>query len=156
MQPVDVLNTYIYNRETGEFAWMGRRKGQRTFLGHTTPKGYLRLRVNKRYYPAHHLVWLLETGSLPSLLIDHIDGNKQNNRFSNLREVVAVVNSQNQRSPHATNKSGYLGVSKFRNKWRAQIKSNGGSVHLGMFETPELAYAAYLEAKRKLHPGCTI
>lgn len=154
MTPDDVLRAYQYDPETGTFSW---REGARARPpGHTSPKGYLRIRVGMRYYPAHHLVWLVEHGAMPHGQVDHIDGEPSNNIITNLRVVAPVINSQNQRRAHTTSKSGLLGASPSHDKWRAQIKVHGVSVHLGLFSTPEAAHAAYLEAKREMHPGCTI
>lgn len=65
---------------------------------------------------------------------------------------------QNQRRAHANSTSGFLGVHyKARNnKWAAQIQVNKKRKHLGLFDTPEEAHAAYLKAKRELHDTCTI
>jgi hypothetical protein len=71
--------------------------------------------------------------------------------------VSASVNQQNHRVARVDNKCGLLGVSSSGKRWQARIGHPGGKdAYLGLFDTPELAHAAYLEAKRRLHPGCTI
>jgi hypothetical protein len=102
------------------------------------------------------LAWFYTTGAWPKDQIDHIDGNKSNNRFANLREATPSQNTQNQRRAMRTNKLGILGVILARGKFRAQIWFDGKNKFLGYFATAEAAHAAYLAAKRKFHPTCTI
>lgn len=152
----EILRSYKYDCSTGGFLWSSTKMHIKRTPGHFASNGYLRLRFRDRYFPAHHLVWAIETGSLPSSQIDHIDGDRLNNRFSNLREVSPIENSQNQRYAHKTSKSGLLGASPSGKAWRAQIKVNKKSIHLGSFNTPDEAHSAYINAKRMLHKGCTI
>lgn len=106
---------------------------------------------------AHRLAWLLATGKWPVYAIDHIDGNRANNVWSNLREVAAVVNSQNQRQAHADSFVGLLGVSRHgKSGFQARIQVHGKTRFLGTHKTPQAAHEAYLEAKRALHEGCTL
>ena len=154
-----VLTQYHYKPATGQF----QRKTHTPDRGVIkNAKGYVRVFVGCKYYMAHHLVWLLHTGRLPNKQIDHINGKRDDNRFSNLREVSPIENSQNQRRAHKTSSTGLLGVSPIRQaglvnkRWRAQIKVGGRSIHLGTFASPADAHQAYINAKRKLHPGCTI
>jgi hypothetical protein len=96
------------------------------------------------------------TGRWPQFEIDHRNGIHDDNRWENLRDGTKSYNLQNQRKAHRNNKIGLLGVGKKRDGFQARIHLNGKTRYLGSFPTPELAYAAYLEAKRELHPGCTI
>jgi hypothetical protein len=82
--------------------------------------------------------------------LDHINGIRDDNRISNLREATNAENSQN-RQP--TGSIGLLGVSfeKKRNRYKSQIKVNGRVKTLGYFKTPIEAYQTYLAAKRELH-----
>lgn len=120
--------------------------------------GYITIRVSKKRYYAHRLAWLYVYGSFPKNDIDHINGIKDDNRISNLRDVLHSVNIQNKNRALGNNTSGYLGVNfhKENNKYRATICVDGTSSHIGYFINPELAYKAYLTAKRKLHAGCMI
>lgn len=154
-----VLEKYQYEPSTGQF----QHRSPTPNRGVTkTDKGYIRVFVGQKYYMAHHLVWLLHTGRLPNKTIDHINGQRDDNRFANLREVSPLENSQNQRRAHKTSATGLLGATPVRNsrmashRWRAQIRINGRTTHLGMFASAEDAHKAYLEAKRVHHPGCTI
>lgn len=88
--------------------------------------------------------------------IDHINGNKLDNRFCNLRQVSRFGNLQNMREATKKNKVGLLGVSAHQGKWRAQIMANGVITRKSGFDTPEAAHEAYLELKRQLHDTCSI
>jgi hypothetical protein len=82
--------------------------------------------------------------------VDHRDGDGLNNRRANLRLATAVQNAHN-RTKQANNTSGYKGVRRIGKRWRADIMSNGITNALGVFDTPEQAYAAYCEAATHLH-----
>ena len=106
-------------------------------------------------HQAHRIVWQLHNGQIPDgLQIDHINGIKDDNRIENLRLDVNKENPQNISEPQCNNTSGYLGVSwnEREKKWRAQIMVKGKRKYLGLYDTKEEAYEAYLAAKRDLHP----
>jgi hypothetical protein len=81
---------------------------------------------------------------------------KLNNAIANLRDVSPKVNKQNSRKAMIDSISGCLGVSQSKKRWKASIRVDGRSLYLGSFDTAELAHAAYVCAKRRLHEGCTI
>jgi hypothetical protein len=112
--------------------------------------------INRKRYAEHRLAWLYFYGSWPALFIDHINGNRSDNRISNLRDVPLVVNNQNQREPRGNNTNGFLGVRVRNERIYAEIAVNGKSIKLGNFPSKEAAHEAYVQAKRKLHPGCTL
>jgi len=148
-----------YNQETGVFTRLVRT-AQRVRVGDTAgckdTHGYLLIMIDRRPYKAHRLAWLHVHGVLPASQIDHIDGNPANNRISNLRDVSCSVNQQNRKLAQNGNKLGVLGVSRHGNKFRTRIVTDGKMRHIGVFDTPELAHAAYLAVKRRIHEGCTI
>lgn len=90
------------------------------------------------------------------MIIDHINGDASDNRLANLRCVDAFVNAQNIRAAKRTSSTGAIGVSAHKNGWRAQISTRGKNYQLGIFATLDEARNAYIEAKRRLHEGCTI
>lgn len=145
-----------YNPETGVFTWRVGRKGVRcagAVAGAMNARGYWRIGVDNRRYLAQGLAWLYMTGEFPPGDVDHRDGARANNRWANLRGVTRSVNNQNQRRARKDNRAGLLGVSPNRRKWAASINVDGVKTHLGSFDTPEQAHAAYLAAKREWHPG---
>ncbi len=151
-----------YNPQTGAFFWRVFRSG-RAIPGQQAAReprrsGYATVFVDGYLYAAHRLAWLYVTGEWPKGYIDHADGSKSNNVFSNLREATHRQNMENQRNAHRNNKTGLLGVTLHpkNRKYQARIQVDGRPQSLGYFQTPEEAHAAYLEAKRRLHDGCTI
>lgn len=151
-----------YDPLSGAFTWRTSGKGRRpdSAAGSVSQHGYVKIGVDgagQKY--AHRLAWLYMTGEWPKYEIDHIDGDRANNRFANLRDVKAFVNQQNKRKPQSNCDSGVLGVSWVRSRkhWVAQIRIPGvGNRAIGTFRNKDAAAAAYLAAKRRLHEGCTI
>lgn len=148
-----------YDPETGVFAWKKRtgRCSAGAIAGCQDDRGYVVLSIDGKRYYAHRLAWLYSTGQFPSKNIDHINGEKFDNRIKNLRDVNTQTNLQNLKKAMVTNKStGILGVRKLRGKFLAQITIEGKETHLGTFNSVEDAHAVYLQAKRRFHNGCTI
>jgi len=148
----DILS---YDSKTGIFTWrvmLAHRRKPGDLAGSKT-HGYIEIGIDNKSYRAHHLAWLYVHGEFPSMEIDHIDGNRENNAISNLRLATSRQNAHNKWNAHTNNASGFLGVTfhKQRGKWMAQIKNSGKNHNLGLFDTPEQAHAAYLHAKQKLH-----
>ena len=153
-----------YNPTTGLFTRLttsGRGPRCRAFavLGDRANcgAGYCQIMIDGKQHYAHRLAWLHIHGEWPSHHIDHIDGNQMNNRISNLRDAPRAINAQNQKTAQRSNRSGFLGVSKHKcGRFVAGVWVGGKSKYLGIFDTPEEAHEAYLEAKRAIHPGCVI
>ena len=96
-------------------------------------------------------------GEWPADEVDHINGDSTDNRLCNLRSVSREVNQENIRRAKRNSKTGLLGVMHTRGgKYRSAIRVRGVFHHLGHFDTAEQAHAAYVEAKRRLHEGCTL
>lgn len=151
----EVLN---YNPETGLFIRLmsTARCIKIGEVAGTKCNGYSVIMVDNINYPAHRLAWFYMTGKWPIDIIDHKNGIRYDNKFSNLREATPKINAENKKSARIDNSSGVLGVEKIRSKFRAHIVTDGKKKHIGMFDTAELAHIAYVDAKRKLHEGCTI
>jgi hypothetical protein len=152
------LEALEYNAETGKLYWRVSRgtKKAGSEAGAVDSRGYVCIMLNGKNCKAHRLAWLVYYKVFPEKDIDHINGIKTDNRICNLREVTVRQNQYNQRKPRMDNKSGYLGVSVYKNRWMASIRINGKTKHLGYFAIPEQASEAYLAAKRKFHETCTI
>lgn len=133
------------------FVWIS---GHRKFrVAGSEHKGYILIRVDRKAYLAHRLVWLWIYGDFPKFDLDHIDRNKKNNAIENLREVTNSQNHQNQ-NIRSNNTTGTTGIY-FRHdcgKWRAMIKVNGKQIHLGYFEDKSFAIAARKKAEKIYHP----
>jgi hypothetical protein len=147
-----------YEPDTGIFCWRiqpSRNVKAGAVAGSVKYLGYISIRVNGTDFMAHRLAWLYTHGVMPTHDIDHINGDKADNRIKNLRDVSRSVNLQNQTRLRRDNTSGYFGVSLRKNmkRWYAQIKVNRRKQYLGYFKTAEAAHAAYLAAKLRLHPG---
>lgn len=148
-----------YEPQTGQFTWrVNRRKKAMAgaTAGFVNSRGYITIGVYGWPYPAHRLAWLHHYGKWPTLAIDHINGVKTDNRLCNLREATCSVNNQNIVAASSRSHSGFRGVSQSPNKhrrWEARIRLNGRTHFLGVFDTPEIAHAAYLKAKKRLHEG---
>lgn len=150
---------FAVRRRYRAFHWIVKRKGVKKggIAGSKMSHGYIAIRIDGQDYTAHRLVWLYVHGSEPSGYIDHINGDRADNRLANLRDVSQMVNMQNVYAAKSNSKTGLRGVSWHaqRGKYTARIKAGGRYLSLGLHDTPEGAHAAYLEAKRRLHEGCT-
>ena len=118
-------------------------------LSSLTDKGYLRASVGGKSYRVHRLIFLYHHGYMPTQ-VDHIDGNRMNNRIENLREATSSQNNQNRK---ATSSSGIKGViwHKQSRKWVASICVNRKSVHLGSFLSIEEAALVANKARQSAH-----
>lgn len=141
-----------YDRETGAFHYLhsrGRVKaGARA--DRMNDRGYLVVSIDGLEYRAHRLAWLLEHGAWPVDLVDHVNGNRSDNRIVNLRSADQSQNQMN-RTVTRVNVVGLKGVTLFRGKFRATIKRDGKQKYLGLFSSAEQAHAAYVAAAQSLH-----
>ena len=146
-----------YNPDTGIFIWIkkpSKKMKVGSVAGTKHHKGYIHVGYKGKIYQAHQLAWFFMYGEIPLYEIDHIDKFKDNNRIENLRLDINRENEQNNSKPRIDNTSGFRGVHwcERDKKWVAQIKINGKKIHLGSYDKPEEAHAAYLSAKKELHP----
>jgi hypothetical protein len=135
-----------YDPETGVFTrrvHAGARGRGRAgdVAGSVDDKGYIRIVVDGRRRLAHRLAWLYVTGEWPAEQIDHISGVRDDNRMCNLREATHAENCRN--AKRRSGRTGFKGVVPRGNRYIARIKKGGRCIHLGTFETPEAAHAAY-------------
>ena len=142
-----------YCPETGQFTRIiARGNGDRFKAGSVAGSvnkvnGYVEIWLDGKSYTGHRLAFLYMTGAFPSKNVDHVDLNRSNNQWSNLRESTQLQNTWNM-PKSKSNTSGFKGVSlrKDTKRWGARIKANGKYLSLGCFDTPEQAAAAYRKA----------
>ena len=155
----EAMSLLDYEPETGLFHWKVKRncRGGRLVPGTVagTPRdGYVQIKILGRIWRAHRLAWLYMTDELPpkGMEIDHINGDRADNRWSNLRQVTRQQNNYNL-GISRRNVSGTKGVSwdASSRKWLARIKVDGRVVHLGLHSTIEAASAARLAGERQHH-----
>lgn len=149
----DIRSLLSYDCNTGLLTWIkGRRgsKGTGKVAGSSNGK-YIRVIIDGEKFYAHRLAWALHYGEWPKSIIDHIDGNKTNNKIANLRQCSYSQNGFN-RHNQTNNTSGMVGASfdKKRNKWLAKIMFNYKHIHIGYFSTKEEAHDAYMKKKMLL------
>ncbi|WP_332692067.1 HNH endonuclease signature motif containing protein [Devosia sp.] len=145
-----------YDPDAGVFTWVVSRGRQAAgnVAGSVGGRGYVDISVDGLVYKAHRLAWLYLHGHMPQDHVDHINGDKTDYRIANLRLCTAVENHQN-RVSHKGATSMFLGVSSLgrhrKRPWRAVIRANGKSRHLGTYLTEQEASAAYQSAKAAMH-----
>ncbi|HFK7186555.1 TPA: HNH endonuclease signature motif containing protein [Serratia odorifera] len=143
----DLKNLLNYDELTGEFRWNNhKRMPKGKPAGTSAGSEYDRIMIKGKIFLSHRVAWFYMTGTDPDRLIDHINGNKRDNRFCNLRLADYSQNMMNSKIS-SINSSGCKGVSwkKSEGKWRAEGKINGKRKHLGYFENITDAIAAYKE-----------
>jgi hypothetical protein len=161
IRPDELRDLLAYDATSGIFTWkrpLSNRVKKGSVAGSLQNQGYWTIRILGRAYQAHRVAWAYTFGVWPIGEIDHINGDKLDNRIVNLRDVPGRVNRQNIRAARCTSFSGVLGVRKRTDtgKWIARIVANRRVIHIGQFEDMESAKAAYLSAKRELHLGNTL
>lgn len=154
MSLLEILrDRFFYDIETGEFAYkksVGRNTaGTKAGTLHST--GYVHIGINGKTYKAHRLAWLWSFGSFPTRELDHINGIRSDNKMSNLRLATSSQNKQNVRNRKRQSQTGFIGVVAERSKFRAEISVDGKRKRLGTFETAEMAFAAYAQARANQH-----
>lgn len=146
---------FNYDPESGHFQWIVSRRGRNLNRPAGTvdaADGYCRIRIGGRPYAAHRLAWLYVHGEWPSSVIDHIDGDRSNNRLANLRPATLQQNQFNRRVKR-TSSTGSKGVSLDRRSGRFQVAIKIGGVKrwVGYFDTVEEGSAAYNEIAETIH-----
>ena len=152
----DILD---FNPTTGLFTWrvrMSQKIKQGSPAGWRDCNGYIKITIFGKRHRAHRLAWAIHYGEWPSSMIDHINGNGEDNRICNLRLTTHQGNLQNIRKSYSGSEVESLGVHMDGKKYRAQIRVGAQRINLGSFNTEEDARKAYITAKRKYHKTCSI
>lgn len=143
-----------YSPVVGVFEWRkgGRRIRRGGLAGAVTKSGYIRICVDGRLYEAHRLAWLYMTGDWPAQCIDHVDGDRSNNAFKNLRLAEYADNSANmkvnRRSTTGVKGVTYLASSE---RWRARVIRHGQIVLDKLFASLDEAKSAAEQARELAH-----
>jgi hypothetical protein len=143
-----------YNPETGIFTWKVSPARQVFFgdiAGTKRKDGYIQIKVKNELILSHRLAWIYMYGYLPKY-IDHINGQRDDNRIINIREVSNQQNSLNSKISK-NNTSGIKGVywDKSRNKWVARLFVNGQCKFFKRFDDIDLAKLVIEEVRIKYH-----
>lgn len=164
LPPQDFLHECLdYDPDTGELTWTDRprahfttvrvwrywnaRNAGRPALNFIEPSGYrsgvITVDGNTQEYPQHLVIWKLMTGEEPEVAIKHKNEQRADNRWDNL-----YLGTEPAVRPHST---GFKGVSRHGNKYRAVIYQDRRTrIYLGLYDTPELASAAYAAKAKEL------
>lgn len=166
IDPRRALEVLRYEPDTGHVFWRTDiRAGKNNWLlkaraderaGFASSFGYVALSIGGKRTSVHRFAWLQMTGAWPEHDIDHINGDRADNRWGNLRAATRAQNMQNLKGPHKDSATGFLGVERKRERFAARICIEGKKHSLGVFDTAELAHAAYIKAKREIHERNTL
>lgn len=165
--PEELRQLLRYEPETGKLYWKSRPADMFRETRHCNvwnaryankeaftceSHGYRAGRIYDVMMKAHRVAWAIHVGAWPVDCIDHVNGDRSDNRIANLREATKAQNSMNQAGGRG-GKSKLKGISWFsaRNKWKAEIRYNGKRKFLGHFDCEKDAYAAYCKASSELH-----
>lgn len=133
----------VRSAEWSAAKWNTRYAGKEAFTT-VSANGYKQGKILGDGQQAHRLMWLLQTGEWPEADVDHINGVRTDNRWTNLRAATRAENNRN-RVSHRIATSRFLGVcwAQREGKWRATIKAHDGLKHIGYFDSEEAAAHAY-------------
>lgn len=134
----------IFRYEDGKLYWKTNRRGGAKAgdrAGCSNSFGYRQIMIGGKWYKEHRLVWELLTGKAPEQQLDHLDGDRSNNRIENLREVDAFENMHNTKL-YVTSTTGFRGVHNTNEGYKAQGFLKGKPIHLGRFDSLDEAVKA--------------
>ena len=149
---LNLINENLEHRDDGNFYWKKAKKG--CAAGRKAGayrRGYVVIGLDNKIHLAHRLAFLLSHGYLPDH-IDHINGNKSDNRIQNLREATRSQNLSNRVAPK-TNSTGIKNVSwdKQKKTFKVVVGINNKQKTIGRFKDIELAELVAIEARNKYH-----
>jgi len=137
---------------TGQLLWKSAAKNKTRVIGKPAGRveanGYWHVKIDNVLHASHRLIWLLVYGEWPTGMIDHIDGDRTNNRISNLRDVDAKGNGANRTKVRKDSKSGEFGVFEKGARWYAYGYRAGRKISLGGYPDKATAVAARAAFKK--------
>lgn len=146
----DLLDNLVYDADTGNFTWK-KQNGPKIAgqpAGYPHGEGYVCVGFRGETHLAHRLAWLYMTGRWPANDVDHVNGDRSDNRWENLREATRSENLRNQKV-RTNSKSGYKGITwdAERRKWLVQVDHK----YVGRFACLEDAVEASKDYRRSYH-----
>ena len=147
---------FNYDKNTGILTWKEQPVFGRTtvklgeVVGYHNARGYLEIRLCNKTHRSHRIIWLMVYKKWPTHVIDHINGIKDDNRISNLRDVPQEHNVQNGTYKSAT---GTTGVTKRGSKYEARISVDNKCIYLGSSTVKSEAIKMAVDARKKYHKG---
>jgi len=144
----------LFDYSNGNLYWK-KKTNTKTIIGSLAgtkhSKGYWHIAIHRKQYLAHRIIFLYHHGYLPEF-IDHIDGNKLNNKIENLREATKAQNLWNSKI-NSNNKTGFKNVfwDKQRRKWKVIIKQNKLSHYVGCFDNLDEANQQATQKRLLVH-----
>lgn len=148
----ELKRIYTYSPETGEFKVNPESNSRRTSCGWKDKQGYLRVYIHRRMCGLHRLAWLYHYGRMPVGLVDHVNGDRSDNRICNLRESTQSENLMNSKRS-SKNTSGVKGVSWINSKqrWVACVTVERKRHVIGQYLDLHEAENAVRRARSELH-----
>lgn len=152
MTPARLRELLHYDAATGIFTRLtraSRRTRIGAIAGAINDQGYIGINLDGRSYKAHRLAWLYMHGAWPTSFIDHVNGNRADNRICNLREATRSQNLGNSRVARS-GRDLPKGVTRRDGRFVARIQAQNRSVFLGYFNSADAAADAYRNAATTL------
>ncbi len=132
---------------------LNRNKELNSKIGFLHQDGYVYHKLRGKAYKLHRMIYIYHFGEIPKNYgIDHINGNKSDNRIENLRLCTQAENVQNIKKALITNTSQLLGAHKQGTGYQSEIRINKKRIYLGYYDTAQEAHEVYLKAKKEYHP----
>jgi len=160
--PLGLVRAAFWYDEDGYLIWRARKdvpfyintrlEGVRAGTRAPSLSGYHVVIIDGGPHQLHRIIWAYHNGPIPEgIFIDHIDGNKSNNKIDNLRAATPSQNGASRKGLPSHNTSGFVGVSRSKGKWQAQIGYQGKYKYIGTFENKDDAARARDAAAIKAH-----
>lgn len=148
----EARNLFSYDKETGDLRWkvrLGQNRPIGSLAGSINGQGYREVMVRRKTYQVSRIIWLIVTGREPHGQIDHIDMNRSNNKWNNLRDATLSQNRANCRA-RPNNKTKLKGAYRKKNgRYYPFIQIDGKPTYLGGYATAEEAHKVWIEAAKK-------
>jgi len=144
-----LLWLFYYDRENGKLYWKNHWAFNRAKAligkeaGTVNLDGYLKITIDYKIYSIHTIIYFIENNIWPPI-VDHIDGDKLNNKITNLRSVTQRKNVQNLDKHRSGKLVGAIKIKGY-DEWRSRIHVDGKQRHLGYFNTELEAHQRYVQ-----------